>query len=361
VQHAPMEPRAAVAEWEGEKLTVWTGTQNPFGVRGELERAFSLPAGATRVIVPDFGGGFGGKHSGEAAVEAARLAKAAGKPVSLRWTRQEEFTFAYFRPAGVIDVEASLDANGKLATWHMVNVNSGPSGIDCPYRSPKARTRVVQSAPPLRGGSYRGLASTANNFARECAIDELAAMAGMGPLEFRITQLAEDRLRAVLQLAADKFDWKSRAAKRDPAVGVGLACGTEKGSFVATCAEVAINPADNSFSVRHVCAAFECGAILNPDNLLAQVQGAIVMGLGPALREEMLFADGVIQNPSFAEYRVPRFADVPTLDIHLLDRPDLPSAGAGETPIIGIAPAIANALAQATGKRSRTMPIRLMA
>jgi hypothetical protein len=124
---------------------------------------------------------------------------------------------------------------------------------------------------------------------------------------------------------------------------------------------VAINPADRSFAVRHVCAAYECGAILNPDNLLAQVQGAILMGIGPALREEILFRDGVIQNASFAEYRVPRFADVPTLDIHLLDRPDLPSSGAGETPIIGIAPAIANALAHATGKRPRTMPIRMMA
>ncbi len=125
VQHVPMEPRAAVAEWDDGKLTVWTGTQNPFGVRGELMQAFHLGEGDVRVIVPDFGGGFGGKHSGEAAVEAARLAQAAGKPVSVRWTRTEEFTWAYFRPAGVIDIEASLDDKGDLTSWFGVNVNSG--------------------------------------------------------------------------------------------------------------------------------------------------------------------------------------------------------------------------------------------
>src|SRR6185295_16565401 len=129
VQHAPLEPRAAVAEWADGKLTVWTGTQNPFGVRAELARAFRLETEQVRVIVPDFGGGFGGKHSGEAAIEAARLAKAAGKPVSLRWTREEELTWAYFRPAAVIDVQAGLDSKGAITSWHFVNINSGGSAI----------------------------------------------------------------------------------------------------------------------------------------------------------------------------------------------------------------------------------------
>src|SRR5206468_1769756 len=117
VQHCPMEPRAAVAEWDDGKLTVWTGSQVPFGVKGELVRSFGLADDRVRVIVPDFGGGFGGKHSGECAVEAARLARAAGKPVSLRWTREEEFTWAYFRPAAVIDPEATLSADGALSSW----------------------------------------------------------------------------------------------------------------------------------------------------------------------------------------------------------------------------------------------------
>jgi isoquinoline 1-oxidoreductase len=161
----------------------------------------------------------------------------------------------------------------------------------------------------------------------------------------------------VLEKAAKEFDWASRSKRKSSAVGVGLACGTEKGSVVAACVEVAID--GDKISVRQVCQAFECGKIINPDNCLAQVQGCIVMGLGPALREEMLFDKGVVSNASFRRYRVPRFADLPKLDIHLLDRPDSPSVGAGETPILAVAPAIANAVFHATGKRIRRMPIRL--
>jgi CO/xanthine dehydrogenase Mo-binding subunit len=369
VQHSPLEPRAAVAEWTDGKLTVWAGTQNPFGHRGELARAFHLADDKVRVIVPDFGAGFGGKHSGETSVEAARLAQAAGKPVSLRWTREEEFTWAYFRPAGVIEAEASLNDKGTLTSWHFININSGPSAVDTPYRieNDKHSSRTVQSSPPLRHGSYRGLAATANNFARECFMDELAAAAGIDPLEFRLAHLGSEedkgspryRLRAVLEAAADHFNWKERVKKKSPNIGVGLSCGTEKGSYVAACAEVEIDRENNRILVRRVTQSYECGAIVNPDNLLKQVQGALIMGIGPALREEMRFENGVILNASFGKYKVPRFDDVPEIDIHLLDRPDLSSAGAGETPIIAIAPAIANAVFHATGDRVRSMPIIL--
>ena len=358
-QHCPLEPRAAVAEWNDGKLTVWTGTQNPFGVRRELENAFHLPEERVRVIVPDFGAAFGGKHTGECAVEAARLAQAAGKPVSLRWTRVEEFTWAYFRPAADIEIEATLDAEGKLTSWHFININSGNPGIESPYRIGKKQSEYVNSKPPLRHGSYRALAATANNFAREGFMDELAVAAGTDPLEFRLAHLDSPRLRAVLQTAAEKFGWKEKVKTKSPAKGVGLACGTEKGSYVAACVQIEIDPEQNQIRVRHVCQAFECGAIANPDNLRKQVQGAIIMGLGPALREEVRFENGEIQTISFRVYRVPRFEDVPELDVQLLDRPDLPSAGAGETPIICIAPAIANAVFRATGKRVREMPVRL--
>lgn len=356
VQHCPLEPRAAVAEWTGDDLTVWTGTQNPFGCRGELARAFHLSNERVRVVVPDFGAGYGGKHSGEAGVEAARLAKAAGKPVSLRWTRQEEFTWAYFRPAAVIEAQASLDAKGSLTSWYFININSGGSAIDTPYHTGKSRSHYVNSEPPLRHGSYRGLAATANNFARESFMDELAAAAGADPLEFRLAHLENARLRAVLETAAQRFGWKERVQNKTRQSGVGLACGTEKGSYVAACAEIAIE--SGKLLVKRVCEVFECGAILNPTNLFSQVQGAIIMGLGPALREEMQFENGEILNHGFRNYQVPRFADLPEFDIHLLNRPDLEPAGAGETPIIAIAPAIANALFQATGVRMRQMPIR---
>ena len=359
VQHCPMEPRAAVAEWLDGKLTVWTGSQVPFGVKGELVRAFGLPDDRVRVIIPDFGGGFGGKHSGECAVEAARLAKAAGRPVRLVWTRPEEFTWAQFRPAGVIDAEASLDASGKLTSWHFLNLNSGNAEVQTPYRVARNQCRYIACDPPLRHGSYRALAATANTFGRESFMDELAALAGQGPLEFRLAHLENPRLRAVLEEAARRFDWPTRSKKKTPDVGVGLACGTDKGSFVAACVEVSIDRAKGEIAVRHVCQSYECGKILNPSGLLKQVEGGIIMGLGPALHEEMRFEGGKMLNASFGSYRVPRFADVPDLDIHLLDRPDLPSAGAGETPLIAVAPAIANAVFAATGVRCRSMPIKL--
>jgi isoquinoline 1-oxidoreductase len=357
VQHAPLEPRVAVAEWEGDKVTVWTSSQNPFGAHSELARALGIPNDRVRVIVPDFGGGFGGKHQPDAPIEAARLAKAAGKPVVVRWTRQEEFTWACFRPAAVIDIEASLDAKGTLTSWHFININSGGAAVDTPYKIGKAKSQFVQSDSPMRQASYRALASTANNFARECFMDELAAAAGKDPLEFRLAHLDNPRIRAVLEEAARRFGWAERARKKDPRIGVGLACGTEKGSVVAACAEIEIR--EGAIAVRSVCEVFECGAVLNPDNLRAQVQGCIIMGLGPALREEMRFEKGRVLNASFSSYLVPRFQDVPQLDIHLLDRPEQPSAGGGETPIIAIAPAIANAVFHVTGERVRQMPIRL--
>jgi isoquinoline 1-oxidoreductase subunit beta len=264
----------------------------------------------------------------------------------------------------VIDAEASLSEDGSITSWYFVNINSGPSAIETPYRVPrdKARTQFVQSEPPLRHGSYRALASTANVFARESFMDELAAAAGKDPLAFRLAHLEEPRLRAVLEEAAKQFDFANRFARKDPGVpgvGVGIACGTEKASFVAACVEVAVDAATGAINVRRVCQAYECGAVMNPQNLRKQVEGAILMGLGPALREEMRFEGGKVQNAAFSRYAVPRFADVPGLDVHLLDRPDLPTAGAGETPLIAVAPAIANAVFHATGVRVRQMPIRL--
>jgi isoquinoline 1-oxidoreductase len=190
-------------------------------------------------------------------------------------------------------------------------------------------------------------------------MDELAATASRDPLEFRLAHLEKGRLRDVLEEAARRFDWAARAKGKEPNVGVGLACGTEKGSFVAACAEVAVDRAHGTIAVRRVCQIFECGKVLNPANLLAQVKGCIIMGLGPALGEAMRFEDGKILNASFGRYRVPHFSDVPELDVHLMDRLDLPSAGGGETPLIAIAPAIANAVHAATGAWVRSMPIRL--
>ena len=355
IAHAPLEPRAAVAQFADGKLTVWTGTQRPFANRDELASVFHLPESSVRVIVPDTGAAYGGKHTSDAAIEAARLARAAGKPVKVVWTREEEFTWAYFRPAGVIEIKSGIAADGKLTAWEFHNYHSGMSGIETPYNVADQHTEYHQVPLVLRSGSYRGLAATANHFARETHMDALSRVAQMDPLEFRLKNLSDTRLRAVFEAATKSFGWPGKKAQ--PGQGFGLACGFEKGSYVATCAEVAVDRASGSVRVARVVEAFECGAIVNPDGLRNQVEGAIIQGLGGALFEAVEFENGRITNAHFASYRVPRFRDVPQIEAVLLDRKDIPSAGAGETPIMAIAPAVGNAIFDATGVRLNNLPL----
>jgi CO/xanthine dehydrogenase Mo-binding subunit len=355
IQHAPLEPRAAVAEWDNGKLTAWTGSQRPFGVQQQLEEVFHLSKDKCRVIVPDTGGAYGGKHTGEAAIEAARLARAAGKPVKLVWSREEEFTWAYFRPSGVIEISSGVDGDGLLTAWEFHNYNSGGSAIRTPY---EVRNQHIQFHPvkaPLRQGSYRSLAATANHFARESHMDELAHRAKIDPLEFRLKHLKNERLKFAFTAAAEAFGWKSRKATKGH--GFGLGGGVEKGGYVATCAEVAVDPKSGNVRVVRVTTAFDCGAVVNPNGLRNQIVGADIMGLGGALFEAIEFKDGRITNGTFTQYRVPRFHDIPEIQAVLIDRKDQPSAGAGETPICGLAPAIGNAIFDATGKRIHSMPM----
>ena len=355
IAHAPLEPRAAVAEWNGDKLTVWTGGQRPFAVKDELVAAFRLSPEQVRVLLPDTGSAYGGKHTGDAAVEAARLAKAAGKPVKVVWTREEEFTWAYFRPAGVMQVRSAARRDGTLVAWEFHNYNSGPAAITTPYEVPNQSIHFHPVRSPLRQGSYRALAATANNFVRETHMDEVAHALGMDPLAFRLKNITDPRLRAVFEAAADKFGWGKQ--KSTHTRGYGLAGGFEKGGYVATCVEIEIDAATRVPRIRRVVEAFECGAVVNPGGIRNQIAGAIVQGIGGALFEQVRFENGRILNPHFAQYRVPRFSDVPEIEVVVLDRKDLPSAGAGETPILGVAPAAGNAIFAATGVRLRRLPL----
>jgi isoquinoline 1-oxidoreductase len=357
IAHAPLEPRAAVAEWSpaGDKVTVWTGSQRPFAVRDEIAAALRVPTENVRVLIPDTGAAYGGKHTGDAAVEAARLAKSAGKPVKLVWTREEEFTWAYLRPAGLIEVKSGAKKDGTLVAWEFHNYNSGAAGIGTPYDVANQKVQFHPVKSPLRQGSYRALAATANHFARESHMNELAHELGMDPLAFRMKNLSDDRLKAVFKAAADKFGWAKRPAA--PGRGFGIAGGHEKGGYIAVCAEVEMAKPSDPVRIRRVAAAFECGAIVNPDGLRNQVEGAIIQGIGGALFEAIRFENGRLLNPHFAQYRLPRFTDVPPIELVLVDRKDLPPAGAGECPIVGLAPAVANGIFEATGERRRAMPL----
>ena len=354
IAHVPLEPRAALAKWDGDRLTVWTGTQRPFGVRRELAEAFHIPEDQVRVLMPDTGSAYGGKHTGETAIEAARLARAARRPVKVFWTREEEFTWAYFRPAGVIEIKSAAAADGTLSAWECHNYNSGSSGIRPYYEIPNQRIIFHSVESPLRQGSYRALAATANHFARESHMDELAHSSKMDPLAFRMKNLKNERLRAVFQAAADRFGWN---AKREPGCGFGMGGGYEKMGNIATFADVQVDRKSGTVRVVRVVSAFECGAIVNPENLRSQVEGSNVQGLGGALFEAIEFGDGKLLNGKLSQYRVPRFSDLPKIETVLLDRKDIPSAGAGECPMIGLAPAIANAIFDATGVRLRSLPL----
>jgi len=220
---------------------------------------------------------------------------------------------------------------------------------------PNQKIRFHRSESPLRQGSYRGLAATANHFAREVHIDELAHLVKMDPLAFRLKNIEDARLRAVLEAAAEKFGWDGK--KSGAGQGSGIAGGFEKGSYVASCAEVSVDPKSGEVSIVRIVTAFECGAVVNPDGLRNQIEGSVIQGLGGALFEAIEFSAGKVLNPKFSSYRVPRFSDVPELETVLVDRKDLPSAGAGETPIVCVAPAIGNAIFEASGKRLRRLPM----
>lgn len=354
IAHVPLEPRAALAKWDGDQLTVWTGTQRPFGVRGQLAEAFHIPEDHVRVLMPDTGSGYGGKHTGETAIEAARLARAAKRPVKVLWTREEEFTWAYFRPAGVMEVASGVRNDGTITAWEFHNYNSGSAGIRSYYEIPNQRIIFHEVNSPLRQGSYRALAATANHFARESHMDEIAHAVKMDSLEFRLKNLKNERLRAVFEAAAKQFGWgKSKTEGQ----GFGMGGGYEKLGNIATFAEVNVDKKSGNVKIVRVVSAFECGAIVNPDNLRNQIEGSNVQGLGGAMFEAIEFKNGKIKNGRLSQYRVPRFSDLPALETVLLDRKDIPSVGAGECPMIGLAPAIANAIFDATGTRLRALPL----
>jgi len=250
----------------------------------------------------------------------------------------------------VIEISSGVRQDGAVTAWEFHNYNSGGSGIQTMYDIPNLLIQFHGTRSPLRQGSYRGLAATANHFARESHMDELAHAVKMDPLEFRLRNLKDQRFRAVLEAAAEKFGW-GKSGK-----GYGIAGGFEKGGYVACCAEVAME--GGRIRIVRAVEAFECGAVVNPDQLKNQIEGSISMGIGGALFEALEFENGRMLNAKLSKYRVPRFADMPQIEAVLVDRKDLPSAGAGETPIVGIAPAVGNAVFHATGVRLRAMPMQ---
>jgi nicotinate dehydrogenase subunit B len=353
IAHVPLEPRAAVAQWDGDTVTIRCGVQAPFLVRQEVAQALKVPPSQVRIIVVDSGGGFGGKQRGECEVEAAQIARLAGAPVRVAWTREEEFTCSYTRPAGLVEIESGVDADGRLLAMRFANYNSGAAGITPPYEIPDYWIGFYRTRSDVRQGSYRSLAAVANAFARESHMDEWAADLEVDPVAFRLRHVTDARLREVIERTAARFGWES--ARSGNGRGVGMSCNLEKDARLALFAEVEVDGA--GVRVVRMVATGDFGAALNPDTLRNQMTGALIQGMGGALWEQVTF-DGTRQTTRrLSDYRVPRFSDVPAMDVQIIDRREVPSAGAGESPITLTAPALAGAVAAATGVRRRALPL----
>lgn len=360
ISNAVMEPRAAVAQWEGGRLAVWAGTQRPFGIRTELAQHFGIDEGSVRVIAPQIGGGFGSKSPYSVALEAARLAKIAGCPVRVAYTRAEEMQYATFRPAALIHIKSGFTNAGTIIAWECKAYHAGDRpfigrrGSQTPYDVPNVRVTTYVSKSPLRTGSYRSLGGAVNHFGRESHIDEIAAALNIDPVEFRLRNLSDRRHRRTLEVAAERFGWQAGAAPSKR--GVGVAIGMDVGSYVGMCFELAVRGSE--VHVRRVAAALDCGLTVNPEGAANQVEGSIVMGLGGALYEAIDFQNGRVLNAGFTRYRVPRITNAPEIDVALVGDAETPSTGAGEPGIVPVAAAIANALFDLTGQRVRELPLQ---
>ena len=361
VAHAPIEPHTAVVQIEGDKATVWASTQTPFRARDEAAEALGLPSESVRLITPFVGGGFGGKTRNLQVVEAARLARLAGKPVQVAWSREEEFFDDSFRPAAVVRIRSGITDSGSIALWDYHVYFAGSRGSQHFYDIADHATvshgssRGAGPAHPFATGAWRAPANNTNTFARESQIDIMAAKAGIDPVEFRLRNLKEDKMRAVLRAAADKLGWTP--AKAPSGRGYGVACGIDSGTYVATMAEVEVDEKTGSVQVKRVVCAQDMGLVINPEGAKIQMEGCITMGLGYALTEEVRFKGGEVLDRNFDTYELPRFSWLPQIETVFVEDKNADPQGGGEPAIITMGAVVANAIYDATGVRLFQLPM----
>ena len=377
--HASIEPRTAVARFaDGGGLEVWTATQDAFYVRKRLAREFGLSEDEVVVHGMRIGGGFGGRTLVAAELDAARLAKASGRPVKVQWSRRDEFRAGFHRQPSSHRIRAAADAEGRITRWwhafragHVIFTSAamGPGlqfatsfiadpgtarGALPPYAAGASRVEFEDVRLPVPTGPWRGLGAGPNCWAVETAVDALARRHGFDPVAFRLANMAEGhpRLAAVLRQAAAMAGW-DRADKRDDGTALGVACGIYKEmSYAAAVARVA--QTDNGPRVTKLWCAQDCGLVVNPDQVRAQIEGNLTWGIGMALYEELTVEDGRILGDSFFDYAMPRYAQVPEMEIALIEGAAEPS-GAGETAIV-CAAAVTNALAAIDGAPVTRLP-----
>jgi len=360
--HAPIEPHAAVAELRDGKLTVWASTQTPFPTRDRLARLVGLDAQHVRVITPYVGGGFGGKTAGRQAEEAARLAAITGRPVQVAWTREEEFFYDTFDPAAIVDIGSAVDGEGRITLWDYDVYFAGDRGADLFYDVANVRRRTYGS---WRGpgadrhrfavGPWRAPGANMNVWARESQIDVMAAAAGIDPLEFRLRNISDERMRRVLDAAAAKFGWQP--APGPSGRGRGVACGVDAGTYAALMAEIAVDRKTGQVQVQRIVAAQDMGIVVNPEGARMQMEGCVTMGLGYVFTEELRFNGGEMLDRNFDTYGLPRFSWLPRIETVLVRNDSLAPQGGGEPAIVPMGGVIGNAIFDATGAHIRRLPV----
>ncbi|HUJ10633.1 MAG TPA: molybdopterin cofactor-binding domain-containing protein [Verrucomicrobiae bacterium] len=360
--HAPMEPHTAVVKIDGDKATVWASTQTPFNAQQEVARELGLPSANVRVMPVFVGGGFGGKTRNLQIVEAARLAKLAGKPVQMAWTRAEEFFYDSFRPAAVVKIKSGVTDKARIGFWDYRVYFAGERGAkefyDVPNHSTVAYGAGFGGGPsphPFATGAWRAPGNNTNTFARESHIDIMAAKAGLDPLAFRLQNLTDPKMRRVLKAAAEQFDWQP--ARSPSGKGRGIACGIDAGTYVAAIAAAEVDKETGEVKVKHVACAQDMGLAINPEGARIQMEGCITMGLGYALKENIRFKGKEIFDLNFDTYEIPRFSWVPKIETILIDDKEADSQGGGEPAIITMGGAVANAIFDAVGVRLFQLPL----
>jgi isoquinoline 1-oxidoreductase len=362
VAHAPIEPHAATARFEKGRLTVWASTQTPFPLRDRLAPMLGLDPRNVRVITPYVGGGFGGKSAGRQAEEAARLAKATGRPVQVAFTRAEEFFHDTFDPAAVVRIVSALDDDGRITLWDYDVYFAGDRAADLFYDVPNTRRRVFgsrgagASVHRFAVGPWRAPGANMNVWARESQIDIMAAAARIDPVEFRLRNMKDERMRRCLQEAAARFGWTP--APGPSGRGWGVACGVDSGTCAVLMAEVEVDRGRGTVRVERVVCAQDMGVVVSPAGATMQVEGCITMGLGYVFAEEVQFRGGKLVTENFDGYEIPRFSWLPrSIETVLVKNDDLAPQGGGEPAIVPMGGVMANAVFDATGARLFRLPM----
>ncbi|MGZ5148431.1 MAG: molybdopterin cofactor-binding domain-containing protein [Burkholderiales bacterium] len=352
--HATMEPLNCIAEVSDNGCDVWTGTQAQQRAQDIAMEITGLSRERVRVHTTYMGGGFGRRLQSDYVAEAVRLAKALRRSVRVLWTRADDLRHDFYRPASATLLSGGFNASGELTAW--LQRIAGPTlaleQVDIPYAVPNLREIHIEEDPGIPTGPWRSVGASQNAFAIECFVDELAAVAGKDPLAFRLAMLKDaPRYRGVLELAAARAGWNAAMLNGR---GRGIAVYHSFGSWIAQVAEVSTEGA--AWRVDRIVCAADCGTIVNPDAVVAQMEGAIVFGLSAALHGEITLRGGAVEQSGFEDYPILRMRDTPAIEVHLVPSRRRPS-GAGEPGVPPVAPAVANALFAATGRRIRQLPL----